>query len=350
MRRRRPAALDLLVEVARRRQPRGLGVEARVRHGEEVLDRVREHALEPVRRRSARASRASRARRRRSTSAGSRPCARPSRSVRYIMYRTDRTERGRVMPDFDAVVVGASLAGCATAIHLGRAGHRVALVDKRPGPGGLQARLRPLHPVQRRPRARAARRAGASSRRRAPCAGTRACGRRYGWFAEPARRRAAPSLSIRREKLDPLLRRRAAETPGVELLLGHALDGHRADGRGPPRRALARPRAHHAAAGRRRRPRLAHRRARRRADAHERQRALRLLGLLRGPAARHRRERAHLVPRARRRHRHADRRRPDALRRVPRDASARRRSRPTSRASCARSSARCPTRRRSPAC
>ena len=46
----------------------------------------------------------------------------------------------------------------------------------------------------------------------------------YGWFGEPS----APSggsLSIRREKLDPLLRRRAAETPGVELMLGHALTG-----------------------------------------------------------------------------------------------------------------------------
>ena len=42
------------------------------------------------------------------------------------------------MTDFDAVVVGASLAGCATAIHLGRAGHRVALVDKRPDPAAYK--------------------------------------------------------------------------------------------------------------------------------------------------------------------------------------------------------------------
>ena len=47
----------------------------------------------------------------------------------------------------------------------------------------------------------------------------------YGWFGEPASAGRRPSLSIRREKLDPLLRRRAAETPGVELMLGHALTG-----------------------------------------------------------------------------------------------------------------------------
>jgi 2-polyprenyl-6-methoxyphenol hydroxylase-like FAD-dependent oxidoreductase len=37
-------------------------------------------------------------------------------------------------PDYDAVVVGASLAGCTTAIMLGRAGARVALLEQRPDP------------------------------------------------------------------------------------------------------------------------------------------------------------------------------------------------------------------------
>src|SRR4029077_20348863 len=37
-------------------------------------------------------------------------------------------------PAYDAVVVGGSLAGCATAIQLGRAGLRVALVEKQPDP------------------------------------------------------------------------------------------------------------------------------------------------------------------------------------------------------------------------
>lgn len=34
--------------------------------------------------------------------------------------------------DYDAVIVGASLAGCAAAIGLGRAGARVALVERQP--------------------------------------------------------------------------------------------------------------------------------------------------------------------------------------------------------------------------
>ena len=73
-----------------------------------------------------------------------------------------------------------------------------------------------------------------SSRRPAPCAGTRACGRRTAGSRSRTAPGGAASLSIRREKLDPLLRRRAAETPGVELMLGHALTGT-----APARRAAA---------------------------------------------------------------------------------------------------------------
>src|SRR5436853_5162044 len=40
--------------------------------------------------------------------------------------------------DYDAVIVGASLAGCATAIMLGRAGARVALVEQRPDEGAYK--------------------------------------------------------------------------------------------------------------------------------------------------------------------------------------------------------------------
>src|SRR3954465_7701118 len=39
---------------------------------------------------------------------------------------------------FDAVIVGGSLAGCATAIGLGRAGLKVALVEKQPDPGAYK--------------------------------------------------------------------------------------------------------------------------------------------------------------------------------------------------------------------
>jgi 2-polyprenyl-6-methoxyphenol hydroxylase-like FAD-dependent oxidoreductase len=131
------------------------------------------------------------------------------------------------MTDYDAVIVGASLAGCATAIHLGRSGARVALVEKRPDPDAfkrvcghyIQAsavpalhRLGVLGDLEQ---------AGAVRGR--PRVWTP-----YGWFGgdNHARetRRDFRSLSVRREVLDPLLRRRAAETPGVELMLGRTLD------------------------------------------------------------------------------------------------------------------------------
>ena len=126
--------------------------------------------------------------------------------------------------DFDVVIVGGSIAGCATAIHLGRAGRRVALVERRPDPGAfkrvcghfIQAsavpaleRLGVLHELE-----------ALGAVRGRPRVWTR-----YGWIeaaGEDGRDRR--SLSVRREVLDPLLRRRAAATPGVELLLGHALD------------------------------------------------------------------------------------------------------------------------------
>lgn len=120
--------------------------------------------------------------------------------------------------DYDAVIVGGSLAGCATAIQLGRAGARVAVVEKQPDPKAfkrvcshfIQAsgvptieRLGLLEPMLEagavRPRIRA--------------------WTRWGWVAAPPEK-AARGLNLRRERLDPLVRSTTAETEGVELLLG----------------------------------------------------------------------------------------------------------------------------------
>jgi menaquinone-9 beta-reductase len=120
--------------------------------------------------------------------------------------------------DLDAVVVGASLAGCTTAIQLGRAGLRVAVVEKQPDPRAykrmcshfIQAsavptleRLSLLEPIEAagatRPRVR--------------------IWTKWGWIEAPPER-AARGVNLRREVLDPLLRETAAETPGVEMLLG----------------------------------------------------------------------------------------------------------------------------------
>jgi 2-polyprenyl-6-methoxyphenol hydroxylase-like FAD-dependent oxidoreductase len=119
---------------------------------------------------------------------------------------------------YDAVVVGASLAGCTTAMLLAREGARVALVEKRPDPASfkrvcshfIQAsgvptleRLGLLEPIL-------------------AAGGVRARARIWTPWGrietEPGR--AAYGVNLRREVLDPLVRSAAAATPGVELMLG----------------------------------------------------------------------------------------------------------------------------------
>jgi flavin-dependent dehydrogenase len=120
--------------------------------------------------------------------------------------------------DYDAVIVGASLAGCTTAILLGRAGARVALVEKQPDPKAYKRicshyiqssavpaleRLDLLGPIE-------------------AAGGTRPYFRawtRWGWVESPKDRSPA-SVNLRRELLDPLVREIAAAAPGVDLLLG----------------------------------------------------------------------------------------------------------------------------------
>jgi 2-polyprenyl-6-methoxyphenol hydroxylase-like FAD-dependent oxidoreductase len=137
----------------------------------------------------------------------------------------DREHRDEIIsagPDYDAVVVGASLAGCATAILLGRAGARVALVEKQPDPRAFKRicshliqssavpaieRLGLLEPIL-----------AAGGLRTHLRAWTQ-----WGWVAAPPD--AVPAaLNLRREKLDPLVREAAAATPGVELLLGRSAE------------------------------------------------------------------------------------------------------------------------------
>jgi menaquinone-9 beta-reductase len=121
------------------------------------------------------------------------------------------------------VIVGASLAGCAAAIQLGRAGAHVALVEQRPDPAAfkrtcshyIQAsavptleRLGLFEPIMA---------AGA----------VRSQGHiwtRWGWIAAPPER-AGYGVNLRRELLDPLVREIAAEAPGVDLVLGRTAEG-----------------------------------------------------------------------------------------------------------------------------
>lgn len=130
--------------------------------------------------------------------------------------------------EYDAVIVGASLAGCATAILLGRAGARVALVEKQPDPAAfkricahfIQAsavptleRLGLLDPIISA--------GGLRSRPRVYTPG--------GWIVAPPDP-AGFAVNLRRERLDPIVREAAGGTPGVELILGHSVSGLLNDG------------------------------------------------------------------------------------------------------------------------
>ncbi|MDX6634845.1 MAG: hypothetical protein QOF06_1048 [Solirubrobacterales bacterium] len=120
--------------------------------------------------------------------------------------------------EFDVAIVGASLAGCTAAILLGRAGARVALIEKSPDPEAFKRvcshfvqasavptieRLGLYEPILSA--------GGLRSRFHSWTP--------WGWI-EPTEERHAYCLNLRRSLLDPMLRERAAAQPGVELMLG----------------------------------------------------------------------------------------------------------------------------------
>ncbi len=133
--------------------------------------------------------------------------------------------------EHDAIVVGASLAGCTAAVFLARAGARVALVEKhadpaafkrvcghylQPGAVPVLERLGVLDEVQV---------AGAQR-------GRARVWTRYGWIGDGLPDAARESLNLRREVLDPIVRGTAAETPGVTLLAGQTVTAARAGAAG----------------------------------------------------------------------------------------------------------------------
>ncbi|MGW8761611.1 NAD(P)/FAD-dependent oxidoreductase [Streptomyces sp. NPDC055815] len=129
-------------------------------------------------------------------------------------------------PDHDVVISGASLAGCTAAILLARRGARVALLERRSRPTAykalcthsITANATPI--LQELGLVPALEKAGAVRNEARWYT-------RWGWI-EPS---AAPGpelpygYNVRRSVLDPLIRSRAAETPGVDVLLGHKVTG-----------------------------------------------------------------------------------------------------------------------------
>ncbi|WP_369142285.1 NAD(P)/FAD-dependent oxidoreductase [Streptomyces sp. R44] len=129
-------------------------------------------------------------------------------------------------PDYDVVISGAGLAGCAAAILLARRGARVALLERRSRPGAYKALCTHSITANATPvldelgLIPALEKAGAVRNEARWYT-------RWGWI-EPG---AAPGpelpygYNVRRSTLDPLIRSRAAETLGVDVLLGHKVTG-----------------------------------------------------------------------------------------------------------------------------
>lgn len=129
--------------------------------------------------------------------------------------------------DYDVVISGAGLAGSAAAILLARRGARVALLERRSDPEAYKVLcthsltacaypvLDELGLIPALEKAGAVRNAARWHTR-------------WGWI-EPRSAPAGPELpygyNIRRSTLDPLIRSHAAQTPGVDLLLGHQVTG-----------------------------------------------------------------------------------------------------------------------------
>jgi flavin-dependent dehydrogenase len=120
-------------------------------------------------------------------------------------------------PAYEAVIVGGSLAGCAAATLLGRAGARVALVEKQPDPKAFKRMC--SHFIQASGVPTLERLGWLEPMFEAGAIRTRVqAWTRWGWIKPPAPGNVC--VNLRREVLDPLMKERSAEEPGVDLMLG----------------------------------------------------------------------------------------------------------------------------------
>lgn len=118
---------------------------------------------------------------------------------------------------YDAVIVGGSLAGCAAATLLGRAGARVALVEKQPDPKAFKRMC--SHFIQASGVATLERLGWLDPIYEAGGIRTRVqAWTRWGWIKPPPPGNVC--VNLRREVLDPLIKEWTAAEPGVELMLG----------------------------------------------------------------------------------------------------------------------------------
>jgi menaquinone-9 beta-reductase len=122
-------------------------------------------------------------------------------------------------PDFDVVVVGASTAGCTVAKLYAERGARVALVERRPDMDAYKVVCTHYIQPSATPTIERLGLAAAIEARGAIRNTVDFWSPYGGWIRHRAD--TPYGYSVTRETLDPILRRMTAETPGVELLLGH---------------------------------------------------------------------------------------------------------------------------------
>ena len=134
---------------------------------------------------------------------------------------------GMTEPDFDAVVVGASVAGCTAARLFAQRGARVALVERRPDIDAYKTVCTHYIQPSATPTIEKLGLAALIEERGAVRNSIDLWTPYGGWIRH--RGDAPYGYNVTRQVLDPLLRRMTAETPGVELLAGHTatelLDG-----------------------------------------------------------------------------------------------------------------------------
>jgi menaquinone-9 beta-reductase len=127
--------------------------------------------------------------------------------------------------DYDVAVVGASIAGCTVATLLGRAGARVALLERRPDAASYKTMCTHFIEPSATPTIE---RLGLAERIEA-AGGIRngfELWTRYGWIRPRLGddyQHPRYGYDIRRQKLDPMLRELAVETPRVELMPGQSV-------------------------------------------------------------------------------------------------------------------------------
>jgi 2-polyprenyl-6-methoxyphenol hydroxylase-like FAD-dependent oxidoreductase len=137
--------------------------------------------------------------------------------------REPRYEQGGSGREYEAAIVGASLAGCTAAILLARQGARVALIDQRPEPAAFKRIC--SHYIQSSAVSTLERAGLLEPMMQAGAVRSRArLWARWGWIVPAADSSVPSGVNLRRELLDPLVRRIAAETPGVELMLGETAE------------------------------------------------------------------------------------------------------------------------------